>query len=535
MLHNPGRTVSTGGSGNSDAGGVGHLHSLPAVGAVAPTRPRAAGDAKGAIRVACPGDVGTVADPSGPRVCGGRRLFVDVPVPHPRRRPGVDPPAAPERPRPAFTQASRPWTTRRWPCGSRTATGARWVGSGRASTRPSTTSSRCAGDGSASSTASTTRTWPAPCSTRPAPGRPVRGPIRASVRPASRPTTSSACRSTASTSRPRLLTLQNPPLLRIAVGRTRLGAGHGPVGLALRPQSTTALSERQRRTLDRIQQRARVRFAAFVWTISTREVGRFFEVYNAAWSHNWGFAPMPEAEIRHLASQLKQIINPNWAFGLETADGQVVGVCLALPDVNRLMRRVRSGRLLPFGWYPLLTGRKRLHSRPGLGPRRPPGLPAPGAGAAAVPGDRRPSGRRSDIRTAEASWTLATNHRINNQLAAMGAHRSKVWRLYQRPARRLAPAPTPGPGGSRDRPGRMRSARPPRQARGRKPPRARSMSCSVWVAMTEARSRAPGTAGGMAQLVYTPFVDQGPPQQPGLPVVTHLHAHDGAAHLFRHR
>ena len=32
-----------------------------------------------------------------------------------------------------------------------------------------------------------------------------------------------------------------PPLLRIAVGRTRLGAGHGPVGLALRPQHDGAL------------------------------------------------------------------------------------------------------------------------------------------------------------------------------------------------------------------------------------------------------------------------------------------------------
>jgi ribosomal protein S18 acetylase RimI-like enzyme len=39
------------------------------------------------------------------------------------------------------------------------------------------------------------------------------------------------------------------------------------------------------------------------------------------------------------------------------------------------------------------------------------------------------------IRTAEAGWTLATNSRINDQLEAMGATRSKVWRLYQRPAR----------------------------------------------------------------------------------------------------
>jgi hypothetical protein len=37
----------------------------------------------------------------------------------------------------------------------------------------------------------------------------------------------------------------------------------------------------------------------------------------------------------------------------------------------------------------------------------------------------------------EASWTLATNHRINDQLAAIGGTRSKTWRLYQRPAVRL--------------------------------------------------------------------------------------------------
>ena len=144
---------------------------------------------------------------------------------------------------------------------------------------------------------------------------------------------------------------------------------------------------------------------------------------------------MPEAEIRHLAGQLKQLINPNWAFGLETPDGQVVGVCLALPDVNRLMRRVRSGRLFPFGWYPLLTGRKKLrHARVwALGVRPDYQHLALGPLLYREIVDRLAA---DGVRTAEASWTLATNHRINNQLAAMGAHRSKVWRLYQRPVAR---------------------------------------------------------------------------------------------------
>ncbi len=198
---------------------------------------------------------------------------------------------------------------------------------------------------------------------------------------------------------------------------------------------TVTLSERQRRTLDRIQQRARVKVRGIRMDDFDGEVGRFFEVYNAAWRHNWGFAPMPEAEIRHLAGQLKQIINPRWAFGLETSDGVVVGVCLALPDVNRLMQRVRSGRLFPFGWYPLLTGRKRLHHARvwALGVR--PDYQHLALGPLLY---REIVDRLADdgIQTAEASWTLATNHRINDQLAAMGAHRSKVWRLYQRPARR---------------------------------------------------------------------------------------------------
>jgi ribosomal protein S18 acetylase RimI-like enzyme len=232
---------------------------------------------------------------------------------------------------------------------------------------------------------------------------------------------------------PTILTLQNPPYyerLWIDNGWEQamdLWAWHFD-------KSTTELSERQRRTLDRIQQRAKVKARGINMDDFDAEVGRFFEVYNAAWSHNWGFAPMPEPEIRHLAKQLKQIINPNWAFGLETADGRAVAVCLALPDVNRLMTKVRSGRLLPTGWVPLLTGRKKLsHARVwALGVRPDYQHLALGPLLYREIVDRLAAD--PFIETSEASWTLATNHRINDQLAAMGAHRSKVWRLYQRPA-----------------------------------------------------------------------------------------------------
>ncbi|MDQ2754038.1 MAG: GNAT family N-acetyltransferase, partial [Actinomycetota bacterium] len=231
---------------------------------------------------------------------------------------------------------------------------------------------------------------------------------------------------------PAVLTLQNPRYYE----RLWVDAGWEPLmdlwGWRFE-RNTTALSERQRRTLERLRQRANFRVRSIRMDDWDAEVGRFFDVYNAAWSQNWGFAPMPEAEIRHLGKQLKQIINPQWAFGIERDDGEVLAVCLALPDVNRLMVRVRSGRLLPWGWWPLLTGRKKLdHARVwALGIK--PGAQHLALGPLLYQEIVDRLAADPYMQTAEASWMLATNHRINDQIEAMGAVRTKTWRLYQRP------------------------------------------------------------------------------------------------------
>lgn len=232
---------------------------------------------------------------------------------------------------------------------------------------------------------------------------------------------------------PSILTLQNPRYYETLW----TGNGWEPAmdlwGWAFERPST-ALSERQRRALDRLQKRAKVRARTINMDDYDAEVSRFFEIYNAAWRDNWGFAPMPEPEIRHLAKQLRQVIRPEWAFGLETDEGVPVAVCLALPDMNLPMRRVRSGRMLPTGWYPLLTEKGRVTRARvwALGIRPDYQHLALGPLLYREIVDRL--SRDPHIETAEASWTLATNHRINDQIAAMGARRTKVWRLYQRPA-----------------------------------------------------------------------------------------------------
>jgi ribosomal protein S18 acetylase RimI-like enzyme len=92
------------------------------------------------------------------------------------------------------------------------------------------------------------------------------------------------------------------------------------------------------------------------------------------------------------------------------------------------------GRLLPFGWWPWLTRRRRMDQLRvytlGIHPdfqRLPLGLPLyVHTWEAAV---------EAGFRTAEASWVLDTNTRMNGAIEKLGARRARTWRIYQRALR----------------------------------------------------------------------------------------------------
>ncbi|HEV8600451.1 MAG TPA: hypothetical protein VGQ69_13920 [Gemmatimonadales bacterium] len=76
------------------------------------------------------------------------------------------------------------------------------------------------------------------------------------------------------------------------------------------------------------------------------EVERIKELYNRCWEKNWGFIPMTDHEIEHLARQFKPVVVPGLAPFLEK-DGKPIGFALALPDLNVVFRTNRKGRLFP--------------------------------------------------------------------------------------------------------------------------------------------------------------------------------------------
>jgi len=72
------------------------------------------------------------------------------------------------------------------------------------------------------------------------------------------------------------------------------------------------------------------------------EVLRVKAIYNSAWERLWGFVPMTDAEIDHLAQGLKAILDPNLLFVAEDGD-RPVGVTVGLPDVNQALLKARPG------------------------------------------------------------------------------------------------------------------------------------------------------------------------------------------------
>ncbi len=159
------------------------------------------------------------------------------------------------------------------------------------------------------------------------------------------------------------------------------------------------------------------------------EVDRIKRVYNSAWDKNWGFVPLTDAEIDHLAKQLKPIVVPEGVVFIEKA-GELVGFAAALPDFNVALKKNPSGRLFPGILKVLWHGRKIKRGRILL--------------LGLLPEYRKTGaevllykwiwekGFALGFRWAEAGWILEDNAPMNNGLTRMGFHRYKTLRLYDR-------------------------------------------------------------------------------------------------------
>lgn len=159
------------------------------------------------------------------------------------------------------------------------------------------------------------------------------------------------------------------------------------------------------------------------------------EIFNDAWSSNWGFVPITEREINKLGSDLRLLIRPELVHFVEI-DGEAAGMIVCLPDMYEAICDLR-GALLPFGWLRLLWRLKvrgvRSARVPLMGLRKRYHRTAVGfAAMAQMLEAARIEMLKFGFRRVDVSWTLEDNRPMLHVFRVIGATRHKTYRIFEK-------------------------------------------------------------------------------------------------------
>ncbi|MEZ5597889.1 MAG: N-acetyltransferase [Pseudomonadales bacterium] len=165
------------------------------------------------------------------------------------------------------------------------------------------------------------------------------------------------------------------------------------------------------------------------------ELGLLREIFNDAWSDNWGFVPWTEEEFAHLGGQLLLLLPRDFVLIAEV-DGRPVGFIVLLPNLNEVIKDL-DGRLLPFGWakllwrlkvkgvrtarVPLMGVRREMHNR----------MLGPGVATLLIEALKK-SAARAGIVENELGWILESNAGMRGIIEQIGGRVSKRYRMYDK-------------------------------------------------------------------------------------------------------
>jgi len=184
----------------------------------------------------------------------------------------------------------------------------------------------------------------------------------------------------------------------------------------------------------RVAEKSAAKYGLTIRTINFKnmesEVKILREVYNNAWSKNWGFVPMTDDEFDHLAADMKQVADEDFIYIVEK-DGKAVGFSLTLPNINEVLIKIKNGKLFPSGLFKLLFGMKKIKTVRVI--------------TLGIIKEFQFAGFSSiiilkTIKTAldkgmqggEMSWILEDNHAMNSPIESLGSKKHKTYRIYQK-------------------------------------------------------------------------------------------------------
>ncbi|HKQ10788.1 MAG TPA: hypothetical protein VJS85_06325 [Rhizomicrobium sp.] len=165
------------------------------------------------------------------------------------------------------------------------------------------------------------------------------------------------------------------------------------------------------------------------------EVAMLLDIINDAWSDNWGYVRMTQAEIDELAGVLKLLLRPG-DVAIAEYQGKACAFTAIFPNLNEAIADM-NGRLFPFNWIKLLWRMKVMRPKtarmPMMGVRK--SLQSSPVGAAlalSVMRSVREFNFSRGVVDSELSWILARNSRVRHVIEMVGGVPYKTYRVYEK-------------------------------------------------------------------------------------------------------
>ncbi len=185
----------------------------------------------------------------------------------------------------------------------------------------------------------------------------------------------------------------------------------------------------------RVSTKIREKYDITIRNISSKrldeEIKLIKEVYNNAWSENWGFVPFTDDEINHVAANLKLIADEELLLIAEQK-GKPIGFSVSLPNVNEIFAKIPDGKLLPSGIFKLLLGKKKIKDVRVIILGVSKEYQFLGLGSIFYI-ETITRAYNKGYRGGEMSWILEDNTTMNKAIEAIGSNLYKKYRMYTYP------------------------------------------------------------------------------------------------------
>ena len=204
--------------------------------------------------------------------------------------------------------------------------------------------------------------------------------------------------------------------------------------MAYDSRTNTDLPRVARLMVDRVKSTDGLTIRPFRKHKFAQDIAIVLDIFNEAWSNNWGYVPMTDEEIKMLGKNLKMLARGEY-IQIAELKGRPVAMAVTMPNINAAIADM-NGKLFPFNWVKLIW---RLKIRPPqsirlllMGVRKEFHGTRMGAALAlsVVEALRLYHSSRGTLQ-AEHSWVLEDNIPMRKMIETLGGWHYKTYRIYQ--------------------------------------------------------------------------------------------------------